>query len=610
MKDKVGLSTGLKHSVFLSLMLSLSGCNFSVTSDGNTSCAPEANVSFDSGTNSNVSSQNNSGDTSGTTSSVSSQNNSGTTSSASSQNNSGTTSSANSETNSNVSSQASSSSESVVSSSVSSQASSSSESAMNSSTSSQTSSTPNSQAGSQQPKDAFRVNDFGTITKNGEAVPMHCGAWFGLEGQFEPKNAEHNPGGAPMELYLGNMWWNPSGRTIQKTMDEIKAQGFNVIRLPIAPQTLNANDPQGIGWVSDGGVLKNDELVRQQNSRQALEDFIKLADENGINVILDMHSCSNFIGWRAGRLDAKPPYVDADREGYEYTREEYSCSVTGNPASVTTVHAYNKEIWLNNLREMAGLGEQLGVHNILAIDIFNEPWDYTWAEWKSLAESAYQAIDEVNSDVLIMVEGIGSKLHDGTKVPHGSEDYNPNWGENFYMAATEPLNIPKERLIISPHTYGPSVSVQKHFLDPSQAKCANLEGDDAGDADCNIVIDANRLRAGWEEHFGYLRDQGYAVVVGEFGGNWNWPNGASVPEQQRWSHITPGVDAQWQNAFVDYAKEKKIDACYWAINPESGDTGGLYGTTYDPVSNTSGWGSWTTIHNEKMSMLKRLWGTN
>ncbi len=593
MKEK--WSTGLKHSVFLSLMLSLSGCNFAVTSDNNNTCPNTGtNVSSDSGTNSNVSSQNNSGGNSETNSNVSSQ------------------ASSNSEStmNSSVSSQASSNSESTMNSSVSSQASSSSESTMNSSVSSQATSTSSSQSNSEQTSGVFRVNDSGNITKNGEELPIHCGAWFGLEGQFEPKNADHNPGGAPMELYVGNMWWNPTGRTIQNTMDEIKAQGFNVIRLPIAPQTLDANNPQGIGWVQEGGVLKNDELVRQQNSRQALEDFIKLADQNGINIILDIHSCSNYVGWRAGRLDAKPPYADANRQNYDYTREEYSCSLTGNPASVTTVHAYGKEAWLNNLREMAGLEKQLGVHNILAIDIFNEPWDYTWSEWKSLAESAYQAINAVNSDVLIMVEGIGSKLHDGTKVPFGSEDYKPNWGENFYMAAEEPLNIPKERLVLSPHTYGPSVFVQNHFLDPSQSKCAGLEADEAGDADCNIVIDANRLRAGWEEHFGHLREQGYAVLIGEFGGHWDWPNGASQTDRERWSHIAPGVDAQWQNALVDYAKEKNMDACYWAINPESGDTGGVYGTTYDPSSNPSGWGTWTTIHNEKMNLLKRLWGTN
>jgi hypothetical protein len=206
-----------------------------------------------------------------------------------------------------------------------------------------------------------------------------------------------------------------------------------------------------------------------------------------------------------------------------------------------------------------------------------------------------------------MVEGIGSKLHDGTKVSHGDEASNPNWGENFYPAADDPLNIPKERLILSPHTYGPSVFVQNQFLDSSQIECNSLDGNEAADADCRIVIDDAILKAGWEEHFGYLRDQGYAIIVGEFGGNMDWPNGASQAEQTRWSHISSGVDAQWQNAFVDYANEQDINACYWSINPESADTGGLYGTTYVPGSNESGWGTWTDIDNRKMELLKRLW---
>ncbi|MGD8837842.1 MAG: glycoside hydrolase family 5 protein, partial [Desulfobacteraceae bacterium] len=455
----------------------------------------------------------------------------------------------------------------------------------------------------------FRVNASGNITKNGAEMPIQCGSWFGLEGQHEPPDAEYNPGGAPLELYVGNMWWNPTGRTIEQTMTEIKAQGFNVVRLPIAPQTLDPTDSQGIGWVREGGALKNDPSVQQDNARQALEDFIKLADENDIDLIIDIHSCSNYVGWRAGRLDAKPPYVDADREGYVYTREEHSCSATGNPSSVTTVAAYDQSLWLDDLREIAGLSAQLGVDNIMAIDIFNEPWNYTWSEWKSLAESAYQAINEVNNDVLIIVEGIGSELADGTQIPHGDEASNPNWGENFYPAAADPLDIPKERLVLSPHTYGPSVFVQKQFMDPSQPECTDLEGDAAGDADCNIVIDAATLEAGWQEHFGYLRDQGYAMIVGEFGGNMAWPEGASQVEQDRWSHVSPGVDAQWQNALVDYAIKQDIDACYWSINPESADTGGLYGTTYDRDTNESGWGTWTEINTRKMELLERLWNS-
>lgn len=459
----------------------------------------------------------------------------------------------------------------------------------------------------------FSVDGTGNITKNGEVFPVRCGNWFGLEGQHEPKDAENNADGAPMELYVGNMWWANTGRTIQQTMTEIKAQGINTIRLPIAPQTLDANDPQGRGDIRAGGVLKNHPSVRQTNARQALEDFIKLADQNNLEVLIDIHSCSNYVGWRKGRLDARPPYVDATRENYEYTREGYSCAPVNTPGVV--VQEYNETKWLANLREIAGLSAKLGVDNIIGIDIFNEPWDYTWAEWKRLSENAYTAISQVDPNMLIFVEGISASAdnQDGTpatitQVPHGSEDYNPNWGENLFEAGTNPLNIPKSRLVYSPHTYGPSVFVQKHFMDPGQPACEGLEGDAAGDADCNIVIDETKLRAGWDEHFGYLRAQGYAMVVGEFGGNMDWPQKGSISDRTKWNHITTNVDQQWQQAFVGYMKEKNIQACYWSINPESGDTHGWYGHSYDAVSNESGWGTWLSFDARKTALLKFLWG--
>jgi endoglucanase len=461
----------------------------------------------------------------------------------------------------------------------------------------------------------FRVNAQGRITKNGTLFPVHCGAWFGLEGRHEPSNDPTNPSGAPMELYMGNTFWanggGGTGRTIQQTMTEIVAKGVNVVRLPVVPQTLNANDPQG-----RDPVLKNHASVKIANSRLALETFIRLAKQNNIEVLLDMHSCSNFVGWRKGRLDARPPWVDKDRENYDFKRENFSCAATGNPSTVTTTHPYNETLWLNDLKTLAGLGTQLGVDNIIGIDIYNEPWDYTWAEWRTLTEHAFTAINSVNPNTLLFVQGISGTAgnQDGTpatitQVPHGNAATNPNWGENLFEAGANPPAMPKDRLVFSPHTYGPSVFVQKQFMDPAQPACAGMEGDAAGNAHCNVVINPTLLRSGWEEHFGYLKDQGYAIVVGEFGGNFDWPGGpASLRDRARWGYLTPGVDKQWQDAFVSYMTSKGIEGCYWAINPESGDTAGWYGHAYDPVSNTAGWGEWRDFDARKTTLLNTLWG--
>ncbi len=476
--------------------------------------------------------------------------------------------------------------------------------------------TPTFTATSTQPSAAvFRVDSQGNITKDGEIFRVKGGSWFGLEGRHEPSSDPTNPSGAPMEQYMGNVFWAPTNRTYDQDIAEFKALGINVIRLPLSPQTLTGSDPQGMA-----PFLKNNPSVVIANSRLALETIIKKLDAAGIYVLLDIHSCSNYIGWRAGRFDARPPYADATRNNYDFKRENWSCAATNNPASVTNTQPYDQSKWVADLQTLAGLEAQLGVGNIIGIDIFNEPHDYTWAEWKALIELAYETINPINSNILIFAQGIGTKAgtQDGSpdttiEVPHGDAATNPNWGENLYEAGTNPPNIPKERLVYSPHTYGPSVFVQKMFMDPAQPQCAGLEGDAAAEADCNIVINPTLLEQGWQEHFGYLKALGYAVVIGEFGGNTAWPGGkASLRDQQLWSHITDHtIDSQWQTAFVDYLLEVGItDTIYWSINPESGDTGGLYTTPYQPGSNESGWGTWGAVDQWKLNLLLRLWDAN
>ncbi|MBN2534796.1 MAG: cellulase family glycosylhydrolase [Spirochaetales bacterium] len=456
----------------------------------------------------------------------------------------------------------------------------------------------------------WRVDNHGNITVDGSIFRVKGGSWTGLEGQHDLYDEEPSSP-APMEMFIGNMWWAESGRTYEQDINEFRQMGFNLIRLPIVPQTLDSTDPEG-----REPYLKNAEPVRIGNARLAMETVIQLLDTAGIYVLLDIHSCSNYIGWRAGRLDARPPFPDSDWNNYDYIREDCSCAATNNPSGVSNIQAYDVTKWLADLRELAGLGAELGVTNIMGIDIFNEPWDYTWEEWRSLIDQAYEAVNEVNPGILIFAQGISASAgnQDGspdtvTQVPHGAEETNPNWGENLYEAGNNPPSMPNDRLVFSPHAYGPSVFVQKMFMDPDQPECEGLEGDAAGDAGCNIVINPALLEQGWDEHFGYLKKLGYAIVIGEFGGNPDWPNNAEIRIQERYSYLTDTtVDWQWQNAFVDYLVSRGIlDTIYWAINPESRDTGGIYGHAYDPVSYQGGWGTWTSPDQRKLDLLQRLW---
>ncbi len=458
----------------------------------------------------------------------------------------------------------------------------------------------------------FRVDANGNITANGVAIRIKGGSWFGLQGRHEPSNDSVNPSGAPLEQYMGNVFWNPSSRTYAGDAAEFKAMGINVVRVPVSPQTLTGTDPQGMA-----PNLKNNQSVIIPNSLDALKTVIQVLDAQGIYVLLDIHSCSNYVDWRKGRLDARPPYVDATRDNYDFKREDSSCSATNNPATVTRIQAYDTTKWLADLRTLAGLESSLGVSNIIGIDIFNEPWDYTWADWSSLAGQAYTAINSVNPNILIFVEGTSDTANNqdgisGNEVaqPYGV-DPAPNWGGNLFSAGANPPAIPKDRLVFSPHAYGISVFVGKQFVDQTAPGCAGLSGDAAGDAKCPLIMPSTTLlRQGWDAQFGYLKAQGYAVVIGEWGGNMIWPGGkASLRDQNRYSYVTNHtIDQQWQNAFADYLVSKGIDdTIYWSINPESGDTGGLYTTPYDPVSNTSGWGTWGALDSTKMTLVHRLW---
>jgi aryl-phospho-beta-D-glucosidase BglC (GH1 family) len=459
----------------------------------------------------------------------------------------------------------------------------------------------------------WAVDSKGNITLNGQIFHVKGGSWFGLEGRSELANDEKNPSGAPMELFMGNVFWSSSSRTIAGDAAEIKKLGFNAIRMPVVPQTLDDNDPQG-----KDPVLKNTESVRIQGAYTALKTVLKACSDAGLYVLLDMHSCSNYVGWRKGRLDARPPYVDGKREGYEFTREDCSCSETGNPSTVTRIQAYNETKWLDDLKKLAGLGKEIGVDNVMGIDIFNEPWDYSWSEWSSLIDKAYTAISSVNPNILIYAQGIGGSHgnQDGTPdtkedTPHGDKG-NPNWGENLFEAGPKPPSMPKSKLVYSPHCYGPSVCTQPMFADlNAQPECAGLVEDAFGDKKCQIVIDPAKLEAGWDEHFGYLKAQGYAICIGEFGGNMDWPNKSESRHQKRYSYLTnKNSDEQWQNAFVNYLIKRKIyDSFYWSINPESADTYGIFTSPFDPISNKSGWGTWSSTDTRKTTMLSKLWNS-
>ncbi|HEY5282509.1 MAG TPA: cellulase family glycosylhydrolase, partial [Polyangia bacterium] len=281
---------------------------------------------------------------------------------------------------------------------------------------------------------AFRVNAQGHLTHNGTEFQVRGGNWFGLEGQDDIAR----PGA--MELYIGAVYWADTAnkRTIEQTMKEIVASPLtlNTIRLPVAPQTLVANHPDGLYSRTDVKIRNNDPAYYPYtDALSALEDFLVQASKNNLYVILDMHSCSNHIGWRAGKIDDGPPWTDANRENYKYKKEDYTCK--------TGEDAYDVTKWLADIHTLAKLPKKLGIKNIIGIDCFNEPFKYSWSDWADLSQQCYDAIAAEDDDLIAVVEGVSGSHVDasGNTVdePYGDVTTNPNWGENLYGQQFDPI---------------------------------------------------------------------------------------------------------------------------------------------------------------------------
>ncbi len=208
---------------------------------------------------------------------------------------------------------------------------------------------------------------------------------------------------------------------------------------------------------------------------------------------------------------------------------------------------YTREDWLADLRRMAELS--LEFPNVFGVDLCNEPHALTWREWKGLAREGAEAVLSANPSVLVIVEGVGNASDAG--------GWPAFWGENMADRDVEIAPELSERILYLPHTYGPSVCRQPYF--------------DAPDFPSNMP-------AIWEAHFGWMAGR-YPLGIGEFGGRYE------------------GDDRVWQDAFADYLQAKGIRIWfYWALNPNSGDTGGVL------------LDDWETVHEGKMALLRGLMG--
>jgi endoglucanase len=339
----------------------------------------------------------------------------------------------------------------------------------------------------------------GKLFKDGTEIKLFGLNWFGLE------TSNH---------VLHGLW---TGRPLANFLTDIKSKGFNALRLPVSPETINPGFP-----ISGGpGIGEDFAALGGRDGRVALEYALAKAQAAGVFVLIDFHTCN------PAQIGGGLPDGPISCPGYSLTR------------------------WLADLQTLATLSKTFT--NVVGIDLDNEPHGLTWSAWASLASQGGQAVLAVNPNLTIWVEGVGNASPSG--------GLGANWGQNLFEAG--PITgIPANRLVFSPHSYGPSVAVQSYFSDSSYP--ANMPGI-------------------WDTLFGHLVGQGFTVVPGEFGGHYTT---SSTPSQN---------DKLWQDSYVSYLINKGTTSnFYWCLNPNSGDTGG---TLLD---------DWLTWNTDKLTLLQRL----
>jgi Endoglucanase len=327
------------------------------------------------------------------------------------------------------------------------------------------------------------------VDSAGHAVKLTGVNWFGAEGYAF----------APQGLWMDSY---------QNHMNKMKDLGFNVIRLPYSDAMLdNGRMPTGIDY------SKNPDLVGK-TSLGVFDKIIEYADKIGMKIILDHH--------RSG------DGASANENGLWYTSQ------------------YPESKMIENWKMLAE--RYKGNDAVIGADLHNEPHNpATWGDggpndWARAAERIGNAIQSVNKDWLLIVEGV--------------ETYQNQWywwggnllGEKNYQVK---FNTP-DKLVYSVHDYGPSLHMMDWFKD------SNFP---------------NNMPAKWNQMWGhFIQNDETPILVGEFG-----------------SRMETAIDQKWMPKLVQYMNgdwngDGKIDLAagdqgaswtYWAWSPGSGDTGGI-----------------------------------
>jgi endoglucanase len=312
-------------------------------------------------------------------------------------------------------------------------------------------------------------------------------------------------------------------------LDTVKSMGITTIRLPYS------DDIMANGAVGGINTYVNPELTGV-TTLQLMDTLIAYCGQLGIRVFLDRH---------------RPDSGGQSKLWY-----------TGTVSEAT---------WIKNMQTLAA--RYKGNPTVVGFDLHNEPhadgtepqatgacWGCgdTTRDWRLAAERGGNAVLQANPDLLIIVEGVscpsGGTPNYWDNIPDPECGW---WGGNLSQAGQYPVRLSNpNKLVYSAHDYGMSVyNGQTWFTDPTFP--ATLE-------------------PYWDSMWGYLQKQNIApVLVGEFG-----------------STLQDPKDQVWLPKLLQYMQTTGMSWTYWCLNPNSGDTKGLF------------LDDWTTIDHVRYDVIK------
>ena len=341
------------------------------------------------------------------------------------------------------------------------------------------------------------------VDKDGKQVWLTGVNWFG-----------YNTG---TNIFDG-LWNSDLNTSIQSIADH----GFNLIRIPMSAELLlqwkNGQYP-----TANFNNATNYYLVGM-NSLEIFDYIIGQCRASGMKIMIDIHCAkTDSMGHMANMWYNGDITTEKYQEALVWIAERY--------ANDDTIIAYD----LKN--------EPHGKPYEQEKAIWNDSKDKN--NWKYIAEQTALKILEKNPNVLIMVEGteiypIDIKTNGDYSSTNDKDYYFNWWGGNLRGVKDYPVDLGKyqDKLVYSPHDYGPTVYQQPWFQ--------------AGYNYDSLYKDC------WHDNWLYIHEDGTApLLIGEWGGFMREPN------------------LTWMTHMRSLIKNYHLHHTFWCFNANSGDTGGL-----------------------------------